>query len=104
MGKLAGSSGTIRACGTRDGCLGRCCCPGEVPRVNVIGAIIGKRRQHGHLGSKAPPTGKVHAGSAERFIYGAWGVETSFFIIHQDLRQLLIQLLQLSFLLAGYCR
>ena len=43
------------------------------------GAIIGKRRQQGRLSSQSPPTSKVHARSAERFIYGAWGDENILF-------------------------
>lgn len=81
---FAGSSGPVRLHGPRDGCLGE--------EVAVAMAKCLEYESKGHWGGdhrsttsagstwgfRAPPTGKVYARSAERFIYGALGDENKF--------------------------
>ena len=73
-----GFAGSSVSCASAYGCLGeevavamaKCL---EYEDKCHWGAIIGQTTSaEPTWGFRAPPTGKVHARSAERFIYGAW--------------------------------
>ena len=75
--KFAGSSGPVRAHGRGDGCLGEevavamAKCLEYGGKCHLGGRSSANDVSRANLSSKAPPTGKVDASSAERFIYGA---------------------------------